>query len=216
MAPARIKAAVFDIDGTLLPDVSWLRLTRDLGVSVDEHGRIFEDFKAGKIPYKQAKEELIALWRSSGRATKIGFMEIFSSWQLKQDAKPLFDYLKSKGLVTALITGSMDMFAGIVANKVGADHWYANTALVWDEAGNLSDFIYYPKQGEKKLEQFDEFCSKNSILPEECVVVGDDKNDIEIFKKSGKGIAVESPNSANLDSVAWKKIKKLDEIRLMV
>lgn len=44
-----MKAVVFDIDGTLSPEVSWLALTRDLGASVEEHAQIYADYKAGRI-----------------------------------------------------------------------------------------------------------------------------------------------------------------------
>ena len=110
----------------------------------------------------------------------------------------------------------MDLFAEIAAKKVGADHWYANTTLIWDKNGNLEDFIYYLKQGEKKLEQFLSFCSEFSVEPVECAVIGDGENDIPLFRKSEHGIAVESPNLHHLDTIAWKKIKELKEIEQML
>lgn len=210
-----IKAVVFDIDGTIMSDISWTRLTEGLGASSTEHMRIFDDFKAGKMSYKQAKAELIALWKKSGELGRERFAGIFGGWRLKDGAEELFKNLKSKGYIVCLITGSMDMFAEIVANKAGADVWYANTALVWDKNNSLEDFIYHPKQAEKKLEQFLDFCKKNDIAPNQCVVVGDDENDIELFKIS-KGIAVESPTSVHLDKIAWKKVKDLTEIQQML
>lgn len=43
------KAIIFDIDGTLSPEVSWLALTRDLGASVEEHIQIYKNYKEGKL-----------------------------------------------------------------------------------------------------------------------------------------------------------------------
>ncbi|OGE82707.1 MAG: hypothetical protein A3B23_03365 [Candidatus Colwellbacteria bacterium RIFCSPLOWO2_01_FULL_48_10] len=216
----KIKAVVFDIDGTLMPEFpelrSWLRLTSDLGLSADELEKIFQDMRNGKISYPQAKTELIKLWQSFGKATKKEFSEIFSNWALKEDAEPIFKYLNGKGYKTGLITGSVDLFAEIVARKVGADEWYANTELMWDEAGKLDDFVYTLKQGEKKLEQFKAFCAKNMLLPTECAAVGDGENDVEIFKASGHGIAVHSPSSLHLDPFAWKKVKDLGEIEQLL
>jgi phosphoserine phosphatase len=43
------KAAIFDIDGTLSPEVSWTELTHRLGTSVEEHLRIFGKYRRGEI-----------------------------------------------------------------------------------------------------------------------------------------------------------------------
>lgn len=63
------------------------------------------------------------------------------------------------------------------------------------------------------MEQFKKFISQNSLRSSECVVIGDDSNDIELFKITRHGIAVESPTSSVLESFAWKKIKDLVEIK---
>ena len=64
------KAVVFDIDGTLSPEVSWLALTRDLGAPVDQHVQIYNDYKEGLIDYPTSKAQLIGLWRATGNANK--------------------------------------------------------------------------------------------------------------------------------------------------
>lgn len=211
-----MKAVVFDIDGTLSPDISWTKLTLLLGASVPDHLKIYEDFKNGNLEYEESKKALLRLWRGDGEVSKKKLREIFSCWTLKEGVVPLFAYLRSKGYITCLITGSVDLFAHVIAEKVGADAWYANTALRWDHNDYLQDYDYERNAAEKKLEQFKNFCEQHSFKPTECVVVGDDANDIELFKASGHGIAVESPTSSVLDEFAWKKIRTLSEVKGIV
>jgi len=208
-----IKAVIFDIDGTLSSDISWTKLTLLLGKSVPDHLKIYEDFKTGKLEYEESKRLLLKLWRGEGVLHKNKLQKIFDSWIIKENTIPLFSYLKSKRYITCLITGSVDLFAQTIAGKVGADFWYANTILHWDEDDILQDFDYELNAADKKLEQFENFKKQNSLENSECVVVGDDSNDIELFKITQHGIIVESPTSSVLELFAWKKVKDLIEIK---
>jgi phosphoserine phosphatase len=207
------KAIIFDIDGTLSPEISWLALTRDLGASVDEHLRIYADLKQGKIDYTESKRQLIDLWRATGNANKPFFQKLFENWPLDPFAKQIVQQAQTKHKV-CLITGSMNLYAQIVANKLGVKDWYANTTLHWDENDELDDMDYELKQAEKKLEQFQQFCQAQNIQPEECIVVGDGENDIELFKLSGKGVLITTPETGGEHKKqAWKIANNLGELK---
>ncbi len=209
----KIKAAVFDIDGTLSPDISWTKVTLQLGLRVSHHLEIYEKFRSGAMSYDEGRKAILSLWTSLGPLSKSRLTEIFENWELRKGAVPIFQYLKSKGYITCLISGSVDLFAEVVAKKVGADFWYANTSLIWDDKGNLVDMIYERNASWKKLEQLKEFCASNSLKLDECAIVGDDSNDIEVFKATGKGIAVESPTSEAVEPYAWRMADDLEEIK---
>jgi len=183
------KAVVFDIDGTLSPEISWLALTRDLGASVDDHVRIYTDYKAGTIGYEESKNQLIGIWQATGNANKSFFQELFEGWPLDPAAPHIVEKALGRHAV-CLITGSMDLYAQIVARKLGIDKWYANTTLTWNSDGELVDMDYELRQADRKLEQFSAFCAENELKPVECIVVGDGENDLGLFKLSGKGILV--------------------------
>ena len=57
------KAVVFDIDGTLTPQVSWTAFTKDIGGSVVEHLAIYEDTLNGKLGLDDSKRKLLEMWR---------------------------------------------------------------------------------------------------------------------------------------------------------
>lgn len=137
---------------------------------------------------------------------------MFENWTLNNGAIPIFKYLKSRGYKTCLITGSLDLYAEVIAKRLGADFWYANTKLVFEE-DELVDFEYERDAGEKKLSQFLQFSAEQHLEPRECIVVGDDSNDIELFKLTGRGVVIESSISHTLEGIAWRKIKELAELK---
>ena len=56
------------------------------------------------------------------------------------------------------------------------------------------------------------FCKIQNIKSENCVAVGDDENNIKLFKIM-KGIAVKSIHSEPLEEIAWKTINNLLELK---
>lgn len=210
---SEIKAVIFDIDGTLTPEISWLALTRDLSASTEEHIAIYNAYKNGETDYAQSKQLLLDLWQATGNANKSYFEALFNSLPLVDDASAVVSELQKKYNV-CLITGSMDLYAATIAAKLGITDWFANTVLQWDANGDLIDMSYELNQGQKKLEQFLGYCSTRSIQPNECVVVGDSDNDIELFKVSGRGIAVGTAVPEELSAVAWKSVGGLGELSL--
>jgi len=211
-----MKAVVFDIDGTLTPQISWLTITEKLQASVDKHDFIYKEFKKNKILYKKAKEKLINLWRETGKANKDFFTKIFKEMPLKKEAKEIIDYFKLKGILVCLITGSVDLYAEIIANRLNVKNYYSNTQLIWDKKGELIDFNYDRNQGEKKLKQFKDFCLRYDLNHKDILIVGDDENDINLFKYTNHGIAVKSPSSHKLEQYAWKTVVNLSELKKLV
>ena len=207
---AKIKAIILDVDGTLCPEVSWTALTRGLGASVDEHMTLFENFKNGLVDYPTAKKQLIQLWRATGKANKHSMKHIFSKWELHPGAQEMVESLSAR-YVTCIITGSFDIWAQTLADRLGVDHWYANTKFIWDDNCELVDMDYTLDQAERKLEHLRLFCQKQKVTPERCLAVGDSGNDVEIFKATGNGVAVgEAP--AELAEVAAHRVSAVTDL----
>lgn len=197
-----IKAVIFDVDGTLSDQISWLNVTSGLGADPLEHKRIFDDMRAGRLDYPKAKSLLIALWQETGNSNKSFMTQMFNSWEVKHDAANVISYLMNKYHV-CLMSGAVDLYVQSIAQRLGVKDWYANTRLIWDENDNLVDFDYNVNQAKKKAEQFLGFCILNNYSPEDCIAVGDGDSDIELFKQI-KGIAVNKepyPELEALDTV---------------
>lgn len=206
----KAKAIILDIDGTLTETVSWLAFTQGLGGDVDEHARIFDEFKNGNTTYIDAKKELITLWRATGNAKRSDVTRIFESWQVYPGVQELVAEL-SVDYKVCIITGSFDLWAKTLADRLSVKDWFANTALMFDDNDEIYDMDYTLKQAEKKLEHFEAYCAEHGLLPTECVAVGDSDNDIKLFEATGHGIAVGNAPTELL-AVAEKKIVSITEL----
>jgi phosphoserine phosphatase len=212
-----IKAVIFDIDGTLSKENSWANLAIGMGATPAEDLELVELQKNKLITDEEADRRMLALWKRKGLATKSNFLKVFNAIELREDALDLVQYLKGKGIVICLITGSMDLYAKVIADKVGADEHYSNAQLFWDEDGNITNLIYNSAQGALKLKQFKEFLQKYSLKPDDCAVVGDSENDYLLFQETKKGIAIRSfMEDKVLEVIAWKVIDNLSEIKNII
>jgi len=211
---SKLKAVIFDIDGTLTPQNSWKAFTNDLGASVADHLAIYGEHVDGKIGLDESKQKLLAMWQATGNANRDHIEKVFDSWPVRPDAKDLIDWLKTKGYTVCLITGSVGVYAKHMAEKLGVEHWYANAELYFDEQGELSSFHYTANQAEIKLQHFTEFCHKYNLDFDQCMAVGDGDNDIELFRATGHGILIEGEKIANeLRDASWQTVRNLSEIK---
>ncbi len=214
---AEIKAVIFDIDGTLSSQNSWTGLTNDMGASVDDHLSIYKSHLDGEIGLDESKEQLLAMWQATSKATKQHIKSMFTTWPISSEAKPLISWLKQQGILVCLITGSIGLYAQHVANELGVDDFYANAELFFDDTGDLSGFHYTANQAEVKSEHLAEFCKKHDLKPEQCAAVGDGDNDIDLFKLTGHGILISGTKHApELDEAAWKTVDSLDQIQAIL
>jgi phosphoserine phosphatase len=206
-----IKAVVFDIDNTLTDDVSWLRITELLGASVAEHENIFKRMLNHELSYIDARDQLVQLWQATGNARRAYWEAMFAAWPLKAGARELVQHVHEQGYQTALITGSVDLFAEAIARQLDVSHWYANTRLEWDVEGNLVTFHYILDQAGRKLEQLQDFAGATGVLITDCAVVADGANDAETFRATKHGIVV-GAGDASLLKVSWKQVDTLAEV----
>lgn len=212
----QLKAVIFDIDGTLTTDNSWIALTREMGADVNEHEKINADYIANKIVLTDATRKLVELWQATGNANRHFIFTLLKKIPLSPEASAIITQLKESGYKICLITGSFDLYASIVAKELEVSDYFANSRFIWDMKGNLTDFIYQPEQAKQKLYHLQEYCSQYDLELTDCATVGDDYNDIEIFKATAHGIVLKKKRIPELESVAWKKISSLHELAFLL
>lgn len=154
---SKIKAVILDLDQTLTTDTgSWIQFTTLLGADPKVHAEIYSRYKSGELNYQKAKQDLINLWKTTGKTNKTDIKNIFKRIELRDGAVQAIDYLKSK-YVVSIISGAIDVFVEIFAKRLGIESYYASTKFVFDKSGELVDFHYTLSRGEEKLSYFDDF-----------------------------------------------------------
>lgn len=183
MGNTNIKAVILDLDQTLTTDeTSWIQFTELLGADPAVHMDIFNRFKTGKLGYVEAKQELIALWRTVHKLDLAGIKEIFTKIELREGVQEGVAYLKSK-YELCIISGAIDVFVNIIADELGIIDRYAFTKFIFNAEDFLTDFQYTLSRGGEKVSCFKDFCSKNNLKPKECVAIGDGDSDAPLFKE---------------------------------
>jgi HAD superfamily phosphoserine phosphatase-like hydrolase len=208
----KFKLICFDVDGTLVDGVSWLSLTKGLGCSPEKHIDIFNRAQKGEISFDEGERMLTRMYKESGNATREFIGNLFSEIEPKLEATETISYLKKKNYKIYLISGAIDIYVEEIAKKLEVDGFYANSSLEFAKDGVLEKIYYRDNQGEVKVEQLNKLIRGLGIKMNEVVFIGDSDNDIEVFKETGYGIAIE-PSTKKLKSVSWKRIDSLEQIR---
>ena len=208
----QVNTVIFDVDSTLSKGESFELLTVGLGADYSKQLEILENYKNKRVDFQAAIGQMIDLWKSTGNANK-GFMEeMFRSWPLENGAMEAVDYIKSKSYRICLMSGAVDTFVKIVAEKLKIKYWYANSKFTFDKNGELNGFEYHPNQSREKLVHLEDFLIKNKIKRENIVAVGDGQSDVELFKKV-RGISCSKIPYPELDSIALAHIENLGELK---
>jgi phosphoserine phosphatase len=122
--------------------------------------------------------------------------------------------LKEKDVDVAIISGSFDVVAEKVKDKLGVDAVYTNSFTVED--GKLTGEVTGPLVSGSKLDVLKDHVEEAGITLDEVVAVGDGANDISMIESAGCGIAFNAKDSVKeiADVVVDEKdlCKVLDEI----
>jgi len=208
----KIKLICFDVDGTLVDGNSWHILTEGIGCSYPEHKDIYFRCRQGEISFIEGERIMTKKFRENSNANEKFINNLFNNVEVKNDAKDLTSYLKEKGYLIYLISASIDIYVNSVAEKIGADGFYANSSLEFDDKGIVKKIIYQENEGGVKVEHLQDLIKKLGITMDQVVFIGDSDNDIEAFEATKQGIAVNS-SSDKLKKVSWKIVHSLEEIK---
>ncbi len=183
-----LKLVCFDLDDTLIREIHSVMLPCILNWKEKEHSLIQEQEEKGLLDYISAdylRAELL-----------VGLEECKIAESFLEIAKPLKNI---KGVVEALhkqnikcivITVGPKQVAKVVCDIWGFDYYYGSDYEVVEGVftGKILNYI----GAEQKIECLQDFCSNNSIKPEQCIAVGDGSTDIPIFQYCGGSIAINS------------------------
>jgi phosphoserine phosphatase len=199
------KLICFDMDGVIFKDVNfWIELHRK-----------FETLEEGKLLTQQylhtdydrlVKEVVARLWK--GKDAK-PYFELVDSIEYLPGVQETFDYVKKKGLITAIVSASSIDVARRVQRDYHVDYVFANELIIRD-GKVLGEFIGLIGEGkEKKAKAIRGLCKDLKISEKECIYIGDSDYDIEAFKEVGLSIAFNC-SSEELKKVATHVVDSND------
>ena len=184
-----IKLVVFDLDNVIID-----------GEAIDEIGKLAnveEDIAAitekamqGEIDFETSIKDRVQLLEG----TSIEDIEkVAEDLPLMPGACKTVNCLKDKGVDVAIISGSFDVVAEKINDKLGVDTVYTNSFTVED--GKLTGEVTGPLVSGSKLDVLKDHVEEAGITLDEVVAVGDGANDISMIESAGCGIAFNAKDS---------------------
>jgi phosphoserine phosphatase len=205
-----IKLVVFDLDNVIID-----------GEAIDEIGKlanveediaeITEKAMQGEIDFETSIKDRVQLLEG----TSIEEIEkVADELPLMPGACDTIARLNEEDVDVAIISGSFDVVAEKVKEKIGVETVYTNSFTVED--GKLTGEVTGPLVSGSKLDVLKDHVENAGISLDEVVAVGDGANDISMIESAGCGIAFNAKDSVKeiADIVVDEKdlTKVLDEI----
>lgn len=197
-----IKLVVFDLDNVIIDGEAIDEIGKLMDVQ-DQIIEITEKAMQGDVDFETAIKERVKLLKG---ASIEDIKKISEEMPLMKGAEETIAALKEKGYKVATISGSFDIIADSIKEKLGLDYAFSNTLL--EEDGILTGEVEGPLVEGSKFEVLSKLVEDENITLEECVAVGDGANDISMIEAVKLGIAFNAKPA--LKEIADKVIESRD------
>jgi phosphoserine phosphatase len=178
------RLVFFDMDSTLVDMEIIDEMAQRAGV-FKEVARITEKARRGDIDFEEALIQRVALLKG----LKVEELDkIRNEMKLSEGAEDLVETLKRLGYKLGLVSGGFDYFSDFLREKLGLDFSYANQleikngALTGKVLGKIVDNTY-------KAKIVHMVASREGVLLDQTVAIGDGANDVLMLGQAGLGIA---------------------------
>lgn len=179
------KLLAMDLDGVIFPGTNiWMEIHKAFGTS--EQGKLLTN-KYLTTDYKKLVQEVVEkLWKGKDATP---YLNLINSIKYNPGAKEFFEFIKSKGFITAIISASSMDLARRVQKDFGIDHIYANELVIKD--GRVAgEFVWPIAEGtQEKPKIIQDLCNDLKIKPSEVIYIGDLEKDEPTFRTIGMSIA---------------------------
>ena len=178
-----IKLVVFDLDNVIIDGEAIDEIGKLANVE-DDIAAITEKAMQGEIDFETSIKDRVQLLEG----TSIEDIEkVADDLPLMNGACKTIECLKEKDVDVAIISGSFDVVADKVKDKLGVETVYTNSFTVED--GKLTGEVTGPLVSGSKLDVLKDHVEEAGITLDEVVAVGDGANDISMIESAGCGIA---------------------------
>nr|WP_294547505.1 phosphoserine phosphatase SerB [uncultured Rhodopila sp.] len=182
---ARRKALLLaDMDSTIVTGETLDELAGFAGIG-ETIAAITARAMRGELDFKEALRERVAMLKG------LNLDALEKTWeriQLTEGARELVATMRSKGALTALISGGFSFFTGKVAAQLGFDVHRSNTLL--DDGVALTGQVGEPIiDRDSKLAALTELAAQRGLKLSATLAVGDGANDLDMIRAAGLGVA---------------------------
>jgi phosphoserine phosphatase len=205
-----IKLICFDLDETLIKKNSWKNLGLSLGVSEEEDRRFYNEYKSNSISYDEWNDKILELYLKHKDANRDSIIKTLSKYFYNEGAQEIVKYLKDKGYILVLISGSIDILVNMVALDLGIPYNKANNTFIFDEQNRLIGIHSGGNDVLAKAEHLESFCEMLNIDIKECACIADGRNDVEMFRRTGHGITFKG---SIIENESWKVIESFEDLK---
>lgn len=205
------KLICFDFDGTLTNQSSWYLFNTHFGMTAEEDASLFDQYIHNGFDYKNWTAQITNILKERQLLNKDSLESFISSISLREEAFELLKSCKDAGYKTVIISGGLKQVVEHAAQSLDVDHIFTTSELVFNEDGGFENIIDSGDEMYAKVQLFEKVCEEYKVNPEEVIAVGDGGNDLEIFKRTKKGILL--GDYEKLKPLAWKRIENLSEIK---
>lgn len=203
------KLFVFDMDSTLIYQ-EVIELIAAYANVEEKVREITNRAMNNELDFKESLRERVKLLR--GLEIDQLYEEIKLKLQITNGVECLCNFLKSKGVYLAVVSGGFVPFAEFIKGKLNLDFARANVLEVDDE-GRLTGFTKGNiVDGECKAQTVKELCDQLSIDIKASCMVGDGGNDLPAMKTAGFGIAWNAKPRVQLEAPSKLNTKSLRDV----
>lgn len=191
----------FDMEGTILEKnisldngkvapSAWTALAKEISDECYLEEEITKDnwLDNKYISYTEWMKDTVRIHIKHGMNKK-HLLKIINSTKFHNGAHDLFDFLRKKNVVTALISGGFKHLADLTQVELKIDHAYSACEYFFDEFGNVLHFNLLPTDETGKLVFMKHLAEEYGVALSDCIFVGDGKNDVHLANKVGTSIA---------------------------
>lgn len=178
-----IKLVVFDLDNVIINGEGIDEIGKIANVE-DKIAEITEKAMNGDIDFETSINERVKLLEG---VSVDEIKKIAEELPLNKGAEETIKSLKDDGYEIAIISGSFDLIADSIKEKLGIDYLFTNSLT--EEDGKLTGEVTGPLVSGSKIDVLSDLVKEKDFGLENCVAVGDGANDISMIEGVGFGIA---------------------------
>jgi phosphoserine phosphatase len=175
---------IADMDSTIITGETLDELAGFAGLG-EKIAAITRRAMNGELDFKAALRERVGMLKG----LDLGALE--KTWEqvrLTAGARELVATMRSKGALTALVSGGFTFFTGKVAAELGFDVHRSNVLL--DDGAALTGQVAEPiLDRDSKLAALNELAAVRGVKLHATLAVGDGANDLDMLRAAGLGVA---------------------------